>query len=58
MTVEQAYEALEEIKSRHRQDHPGGCRMFSQGDACQCTLCLCDNVRGLIKESTNATDSD
>jgi len=44
MTTVKAHELLEEIKNRHRADHPGGCRILSQGDACQCTLCLCDEV--------------
>ncbi len=57
MTAEQAYEALEEIKRRHQEDHSGGCRILSLGDKCPCTMCLCDNVRRFIKEGTNASDS-
>ncbi len=51
MNKKEAHAALEEVKDRHRKDHPGGCRMFSQGDACQCTLCLCDNVHEFLDKS-------
>lgn len=54
MTIEEAHKALEELKDRHRQDHPGGCRMFSQGENCQCTLCLCDNLHEFLEKAQKA----
>jgi hypothetical protein len=33
---------LEKAKEIYREIHPGGCRMLSQGDACECFLCRCD----------------
>jgi hypothetical protein len=51
MTPEQATKAnvmLEEIKKRHREEHPGGCKMLSLGPNCACTLCLCDELRMLM----------
>lgn len=53
MTTKKAHALLEEIKNRHRADHIGGCRMFSQGDACQCTLCLCDKVHEALHAERN-----
>lgn len=42
-------EAFEVIKDRHRQARPGGCKAFSEGDACICTLCLCDKIREFVE---------
>src|SRR3990172_10653368 len=54
MTINEAHEYLEEIKSRHRQRITGGCKVISLGDACSCTLCLCDKLHGIIKGMDNA----
>lgn len=48
ITAEEAHTILEELKKRHREDHPGGCRMFSLGEGCRCTLCLCDEVHEFV----------
>ena len=37
-------EGLKRTKETYRKLHPGGCRMFSQGDDCQCLLCQIDEV--------------
>jgi hypothetical protein len=34
--------ALEFAKDKYRERHPGGCKMLSEGDACQCFLCEMD----------------
>lgn len=52
MTTEQAEKAhalLESVKEKERETNPGQCRMFSMGDECSCVLCLCDELRGLLK---------
>jgi hypothetical protein len=41
MTLKQMAET---IKNRWREKSPGGCRMLSRGDDCNCTLCLVDNL--------------
>ncbi len=51
----EGHEVLEEIKKRHSRDHPGGCRMFSEGEGCRCTLCLCDNLHELLDKSAECT---
>lgn len=42
--------ALNEIVERHRIDHPGGCRIFSRGNSCSCTLCLCGMIRDYVEK--------
>ncbi len=37
--------AIEEAKTIYRSLHSGGCRMLSQGDACECFLCQMDQVK-------------
>ncbi len=36
------------IKAKHRESHPGGCKLLSQGDRCECVLCCVDR---LLEES-------
>ena len=43
-------EMAEKIKERHQKLSPGGCKMLSQGNDCECTLCLADNLRMRIAE--------
>ena len=42
--------ALNEIVERHRIDHPGECRIFSRGNSCSCTLCLCGMIRDYVEK--------
>lgn len=37
-------EMAEVIKGRWREKSPGGCRMLSEGEDCDCTLCLVGNL--------------
>ena len=39
-----ALEAIKGVKNRYRELHPGGCRMFSLGDRCDCFLCELDQM--------------
>jgi len=48
MNRDDAIEMLTAVKGRHAEEHSGGCRCLSIGDACTCTLCLLDNVRRYI----------
>lgn len=48
ITAEKAHEILEELKERHRKASPGGCRLFSLGEDCRCTLCLCDDIHAFV----------
>jgi hypothetical protein len=41
MTLKQMAET---IKNRWREKSPGGCRMLSRGNDCNCTLCLVGNL--------------
>ncbi len=40
---------LEWCKDRYRELHPGGCRLLSQGESCQCFLCQCDEEMKRIR---------
>lgn len=42
------HQAVEAVKAAYREQHPGGCRMFSQGNNCRCILCLCDQIHALL----------
>lgn len=37
--------AIERAKDEYRKDHAGGCKMFSQGNACTCFLCRMDDLQ-------------
>lgn len=36
---------IESAKAIYREMHPGRCRMFSEGLACECFLCRCDEAK-------------
>ena len=36
---------LEFATNAYRSRHSGGCKMLSQGDACNCFLCCCDQQK-------------
>jgi hypothetical protein len=38
------------LKERIRKLSPGGCRVISMGDDCDCSLCLIDNLVFRIRE--------
>lgn len=38
------YDTIEMAKSRYRNLHAGGCRIYSEGDACNCFLCQMDDA--------------
>lgn len=38
-------QGLEMAKSIYREMHPGGCKMLSQGELCECFLCRCDKAK-------------
>ena len=35
---------IEQCKDIYRQKHSGGCRMYSEGHACDCFLCQVDEI--------------
>ena len=41
-------EMAEAIKYRWREKSSGGCRMLSEGEDCDCTLCLVGNLVSVI----------
>ena len=42
---------LEFAKQRYRELHPGECRVFSKGNACDCFLCSMDVLRSSLTQT-------
>lgn len=54
--IEKAHKLLEAVKKLEMDLHTGGCRILSLGGGCTCILCVCDELRELLR-SQAATDS-
>jgi hypothetical protein len=50
--IEKAGELLSRVMERERLENPGQCKMVSLGEQCACVLCLCDELRGLLRKQS------
>lgn len=50
MTREEVVKTCHTLKDRFRSFKPGGCKILSKGDNCDCSLCLVDNLMSYIFE--------
>lgn len=53
-----ARDTSELAKSIYREMHSGGCRMYSQGEACRCFLCQMDDYLSSVPQAPPAPDGD
>ena len=50
MTRQEVVKTGQILKDRFRVFKPGGCKILSKGDDCDCSLCLVDNLVSHIFE--------
>lgn len=57
MTDEDVIAEAEKLKAWIRRKMTGGCRMLSEGEACQCPLCNVDHLRSALVACRSERDA-